>query len=544
MNNLLSHHATHTNTEADASFALANKWLNHCAQNHPVCCELSKSQQQWYPTRLLEVASPSQVRLRITNVDPPDGPYLSLSHCWGSAQFLKLTTQNIESFQREIPNASLTKTFQNAIFITRKLGVRFLWIDALCITQNSDDDWRREAATMGNVYQNALCNIAATGASDSSEGCFWDRNPLLAQACRVDFSWELPYTGSYYCFDVSLWPQHVGEAPLNGRGWVVQERILSPRILHFGKQQMFWECYEMEASESFPSGLPESEDPRTFIVRTGLKRLDSAIRHVVRNARNKMSLDPRLDGYAYWDGIVDVYTRCSLTRQSDKLIALSGIAKEMSTLLHDKYLAGLWETNLPYQLLWSIARPLTDNKGQPCFRPRSYQAPTWSWASMDGHVVPGNRIPGTNWRLLPKLLEAQIDSVASDPTGQIAGARLLARGVLRLATWQCLWSGRIYKLLLDGITPEYGNFWPDEAFAPLPTQVYCFLLLDVHWDNSRTIDGLVLTQTGNGNEFSRIGKFRYQDEDNCWLLMKQQCGGPVGENPVYEDLIDHTFTII
>ena len=438
----------------------------------------------------------------------------------------------------------LPKTFKDAIYITRKLGVNYLWIDALCIIQDSDDDWRREAATMGNVYQKAFCNLAATRASDSGGGCFWDRNPLLAQACKVDFTWELPYAGSYYCVDGSLWPKNIGEAPLNRRAWVTQERILSPRILHYGEQQIFWECYEMEASESFPSGIPESPDPMTFIVRTGLKRLYSAIRYGYQTAANKMSSDSRLDGYAYWDGIVDVYTRCSLTRQSDKLIALSGMAKEMSIVLNDKYLAGLWEKNLPYQLLWSIAKPLTDNKGNPCFRPQIYQAPTWSWASMDGHIVPGNRIPGSNWELLPKLLKAQINTVGNDPTGQIIGARLHARGVLRLATPQCLWSGRIYQLILDGITQESSNFWPDELLAPLPDQMYCFPLLNIYWDKLRTIDGLVLTRTGRSNEFKRIGKFRYQDEENCWLLMKRQRAAFMPKDSLYEDLEDQVFTII
>lgn len=480
----------------------------------------------------------------MTGIDPPDGPYLSLSHCWGSALFLKLTTKNIESFKAGISPLGLPKTFRDAIHITQKLGVKFLWIDALCIIQDSKEDWRREAATMGNVYQNALCNIAATGASDSSGGCFWDRNPLLARACKVDFTWELPLQGSYYCVDGSLWPKNVGEAPLNRRGWVTQERILSPRIVHFGVQQLFWECHELEACESFPDGLPESPDPLTFIVRTGLKRIKPAVKYAIQNAENSNVSESRLDGYAYWDGIVDIYTRSSLTRQEDKLIALSGVAKEMSFLLNDQYLAGLWKRNLPYQLLWSVHKPLTANRGNPCFRPQTYQAPTWSWASIDGHVVPGNHPPGQDWGLLPKLLEAHIDPVGDDPTGQIAGARLHAQGHLRLATWQCVWHGRIYKLVFDGKVPEYGNFWPDDVLDSLPSQVYCFPLIDVYWDETRTIDGLVLAHVRSSNEFKRVGSFRYQDEEDCWLLMKSPSEGLLQENPVYGDLQVQAFTVI
>lgn len=551
--NTLSHRETPTNTGAEANFALANQWVRHCQMNHAICGQLSPP--PWYPTRLLEIAPLGILRLRITDTDPPDGPYLSLSHCWGSALFLKLLLQNMESLKGGVSHSMLPKSFLHALYITQKLGLRFLWIDALCIIQDSVEDWRLEAATMGKVYQNALCNIAATGASDSSVGCFWERNPLLAQACKVDIAWELPLEGTYYCVDGSLWPRNVGEAPLNRRGWVVQERILSPRILHFGVQQLFWECYEMEACESFPNGLPKSKDPLTFIVRTGLKRIKPVGKNELQGPRRDASSESRLDGYAYWDGIVDIYTRSSLTRQGDKLIALSGVAQEMSLLLNDEYFAGLWKKNLPYQLLWSVTKPLTDNhNGTPCFRPQPYQAPTWSWASMAGHVVPGNRSPNQDWELLPNYLQAHVEPVLEyDPTGQINSARLHARGHLRPATWQCLWHGRIYKLLFDetgNIIPEYSNFKPDELGASLPDQVYCFPLLSDRWDETRTIDGLVLAPVGNSidggqNEFRRVGTFRFQDEEDCWLLLKMpRLGQSLGEDPVYEDLQEQAFTIV
>lgn len=409
---------------------------------------------------------------------------------------------------------------------------------------------------MGMVYQNAFCNIAATGASDGSVGCFWDRNPLLAQVCKVDLTWELPLKGVYYCLDGSLWPRNVGEAPLNRRGWVVQERILSPRILHFGAQQLFWECHEMEACESFPAGLPESPDPLTFIVRTGLKRIKPAVKDGTQSEMTKTSEESRLDGYAYWDGIVDVYSRSALTRQEDKLIALSGIAQEMNVLLNDEYLAGLWKNHLPSQLLWSVTTPLIANHGNPSFRPVTYQAPTWSWASIVGHVVPGNLPPGHNWNTLPTFLKAHVEPINDDdPTGQITAAQLHTRGLLRRASWQCLWHGRIYQLVFeDGqITPEYSTFWPDElppsssSSAPLPTQVFCFPLLSTYWDGTRTIDGLVLASSGGNShhEFTRIGKFRFQDDEDCWLLMKRPCSRPIVDGKiVYEELEEQTFTIV
>lgn len=200
---------------------------------------------------------------------------------------------------------------------------------------------------MGKVYKNALCNISATGASDSSIGCFWDRNPLLAQPCNIEFEWDLPLKGSFYCVDASLWPKNIGEAPLNRRAWVTQERILSPRVLHFGVQQIFWECHAMEACEAFPSCLPKAPDPLTFIVRTGLKRKQPSLKE------NDNFLGKELPdlGMDHRDGILGIYTRSSLTRPEDKLIALSGLVKELSLLLNDNYLAGLWKNRLASQLL-------------------------------------------------------------------------------------------------------------------------------------------------------------------------------------------------
>lgn len=480
----------------------------------------------------------------ISNTDSLNGPYLTLSHCWGSALVSKLEMRDLEKSKAGISASALPKTFRDAVFVTRKLGIQYLWIDALCIIQDSIEDWRQEVATMGKVYKNALCNIAATGASNSSIGCFWNRNPLLAQPCRIQFQWDLPLDGSFYCIDASLWPKNIGEAPLNRRAWVTQERILSPRVLHFGEQQIFWECHAREACEAFPSGLPRAPDPLTFIVRTGLKRLQPSVRENV-NILSEGSTDLGMDGYEYWDAILDIYSRSSLTRPEDKLIALSGLAKEISLILNDNYLAGLWKNRFASQLLWSVSKPNIANNGNPPFRPETYRAPTWSWASVDGHVVTGNRDPNI-WRSLPTILEGHIIPVGADLTGQVCNGHVQAQGLLRPATWNCLWSGRIYQLLLDGITPDYSTFWPDEILALPNGEVYCFPILDRYTETTRTVDGLVLVKSFNSNsnnEYRRIGTFRYQDEEDCWLLMKRQRPSST-QLPVYDDIEEYSFTII
>lgn len=300
----------------------------------------------------------------------------------------------------------------------------------------------------------------------------------------------------------------------------------------------------MEACEAFPSGLPRAPDPPTFIVSAGLKRLQPSVRESV-NILSEESTDLGIDGYEYWDEILDIYSRSSLTRPENKLIALSGLAKEISLILNDNYLAGLWKNRFENQLLWYVFNPNIANNGTPSFRPETYRAPTWSWASIDGHVVTGNREPNI-WRSLPTALEGHILPVGADSTGQVSNGHIQAQGLLRPATWDCLWSGRIYKLLLDGITPEDSYFWPDEILALPDVEVYCFPILDRYTETIRAVDGLVLVKNLNGNsnnEYRRIGTFRYRDEEDCWLLMKLKRPSST-QLPVYDDTEEHSFTII
>lgn len=241
---------------------------------------------------------------------------------------------------------------------------------------------------------------------------------------------------------------------------------------------------------------------------------------------------------------MDIYTRSSLARSEDKLIAVSGLVKEISSILNGSYVAGLWKNRFAIQLLWSVFKPNTANNGTPLFRPETYRAPSWSWASIDGHVVTGNRDPN-DWRSLSTILEGYIIPVGADSTGQVSNGHIHAPGLLRPATWDCLWSGCIYNLLLDGITPEYSTFWPDLLALP-NGEVYCFPILDRYTATTRTVDGLVLVKSSNGNsnnEYRRIGTFRYQDEEDCQLLMKRQRPSPT-QPPVYDDIEEYSFTII
>ena len=167
-------------------------------------------------------------------------------------------------------------------------------------------------------------------------------------------------------------------APLNGRAWVVQERLLSPRVLHYGKDQLLWECHELDACETYPQGLPSI----AAIAHTLFKGLDPEVdgRRLRKFSNNKS--DPDLDPYHLWAKVVQAYTSSDLSKPGDKLIAIYGIAKRFRSMLNDTYLAGLWLRVLPTQLLWHVD-DCSQANGLPAKRPPSYRAPSWSWASVD-----------------------------------------------------------------------------------------------------------------------------------------------------------------
>jgi len=151
-----------------------------------------------------------------------------------------LRVENLQDMQEDIPFNSLSRTFQEAIFTTRRLGFRYLWIDSLCIIQDSREDWRKESVLMSTVYSGSQLNLAATSARNGTEGYFRDRNPSLVQPCKVRARTTGHGEGLFDCVDLNIWKKGVEESPLGLRGWVLQERVLAPRTLHFGETQMFW----------------------------------------------------------------------------------------------------------------------------------------------------------------------------------------------------------------------------------------------------------------------------------------------------------------
>jgi hypothetical protein len=266
--------------------------------------------------------------------------YLTLSHVWGNDQFLKLTSKNIEWFKTGLPICDLRQSFQDAIVMTRRLHVQYLWIDSLCIVQDSISDWGLEASTMDMVYSRGLCNLAACNGIDNKSSFFRPRNPVTGGPLSLLWNWSDCSEKLNIFYD---WANTLRDhTPLNARGWVLQERLLSPRTMLFSTFP-FWECQEMITCEAYPS--QDSKAKYTWLAMPD--------KLAVGRIRNLPA------GRSFWSKIIYTYSRCDLTVQSGELIALCGIAKRVGAVYGGEYLAGIWSQNLLTGLLWQISKWVT-----------------------------------------------------------------------------------------------------------------------------------------------------------------------------------------
>jgi hypothetical protein len=301
-------------------------WLKECSTTHELCRPDIRSSIA--PTRLLSLAK-GMVRLVHAKDLPAPPLYFTLSHCWGRAEIFKLTRQNIKLLCIEICEDVIYKTFRDAIKVTRGLGFEYLWIDSLCIIQDDTEDWRREASMMGHIYGGSFLNIAASRAEDGRGGLFFQRtDDELRRIQRFQIEVGRGPTCKWFnCIDHAIDRADMDDSPLAKRGWTFQERFLAPRTAHFAKSRLYWECKHKTSSETFQNGFPKT---------------------------NKNTLE-RNDNSQIWSSVIEHYSRRNLTFSSDRLVAISGVAKWLQKRTGYEYVAGLWRKNLEQQLLWTTS---------------------------------------------------------------------------------------------------------------------------------------------------------------------------------------------
>jgi hypothetical protein len=241
-----------------------------------------------------------------------------------------------------------------------------------------------------------------------------------------------------------LWQEEIDHRPLRSRGWVVRELVLSPRVLHSGKHQMFWDCAELRACESLPTGPPPkfskySEDIR--VIGPGLlPSTDQPPRSIARLAEDIDFLKA-----LKWMTLVEEYSACSLTVPSDKLVAISGLAKSLN---HNcQYLAGIGSTYLPLQMLWRASLEAR-NKSHDFKFYTEYQAPTWSWASMKVKIEFPMKEKYDDSKDMVSVLGGHVLLASDDPTGKVSGGFLHLQGPLILIRTELLYEGPFYDMTL------------------------------------------------------------------------------------------------
>jgi hypothetical protein len=210
--------------------------LAECKENHKLC-PLANTPS--LPKRVVDVGTHHSTSSPSLHLSQPNEKalYVALSYCWGGHQDITTTAATLQSYTISLPTDLLPRTMQDAVAITRSLGIRYLWIDALCIIQDDQADKSSEISAMGMVYKNATLTIAAASASSAKDGFLQNRPPLLM--CRL----PLYLTSNEYG---SIWlrkPSQVHpKEPLDSRGWALQESLLSPRILYYATKDLIWKC--------------------------------------------------------------------------------------------------------------------------------------------------------------------------------------------------------------------------------------------------------------------------------------------------------------
>jgi hypothetical protein len=364
---------------------------------------------------------------------------------------LKLTTENRFDLKKGIPPSNIPKTYMEAMETTKSLGLEYIWIDSLCIIQDDPDDWQRECTEMAEVYRHGHCNIAALEAADSHGGCFRQRDPAHIAPVIVETKWEgqnrrlwvrKAFPDRYAIF------HEIEDSPLQRRAWVLQERHMAPRVLHFGQKAIFWECRTVTGCES-----------------GDVFKTPSLIGY---NALNATAGSKDEVGHILWiwSSIVSRYTHAALTFKSDRFIAISAVARETQRILsyrttsNVEYLAGLWTILLEYQLMWYPAFPDTATRISEVDQ---LTAPSWSWASLNGpvsaHLIPwvcDSQVP------VARVLRHRIVPRSNDP---FFGPEMQSKSVLEIS----------------------GLFW--RLADPTRNERHCYpptspITISLHWDTT------------------------------------------------------------
>lgn len=329
-------------TSSAKCFNTMLEWIARCQKEHTLCNSITG---EYLPHRVLEIQCLRPLRVRVIEGGSGHGKYACLSYRWGpNTKSTSLKRRNLSLYKAMIPRRKLDPLVKDAIEITSKLKLRYIWIDAYCILQDSKEDWEKEAARMGSIYEHAFLTISATD-SDTRRAIFSTKKSQSFPVTEVNG--EPVFIRRKLRHPCQPDGEHLSGVTLK-RAWVYQERVLSRRFVHFIREEIFWECRESTWCECGS----ESEAWARFL---GKK--------------------PRMINDQAWELIVNQYDPTELTYEDDRLPALAGVTRRFAEIHGKTYLAGHWEEDLPSSLAWIKPSPA---KPRPLHQP----TPAWSWASL------------------------------------------------------------------------------------------------------------------------------------------------------------------
>jgi hypothetical protein len=407
--------------------------LETCLDTHAPCKD---DGQPFLPKRVLSFQEKPDGNISVRLVEPRGysrGVYAALSHCWGENRHCITTKQTLEERKCNIPWGTMAQSFQNAIRLLTKIGIRLIWIDSLCIVQDDLSDWEIESAKMAAIYSQARLTIADTiPPDDSSNFCQPLQEPI--EAIEISLPEVLGSSRIVVRKPIKHWSD-VGTSernknfPLQSRGWAFQERLLSQRILHMCRDELVWECRELGVCEC--GGFGESETaPGAYNNAISLDEKGTNSEIEARRRNNKIiqavddfekfvdsiwngrtqthfpvqegmglrpATDPRTGDLVEFDETsqhcndyvqsfhrtIEQYSALQLTKFSDRLPALSGLCTRMQPF-RGQYAAGLWMDSIAFDLLWRVETLSLERVSD--MEAERYYGPSWSWVATRDQV--------------------------------------------------------------------------------------------------------------------------------------------------------------
>ncbi|KAL5877152.1 hypothetical protein ACKVWC_006310 [Pyricularia oryzae] len=422
-------------TSSNTTLAFIRRQLEACLEGHERCHRPNPS---FRPSRLVYVGSSESncdIALRTRTGIPAGARYAALSYCWGNVVPVCRTTRDSHGQNMvSIGVSTIPKTFIDAFQVVRRLGLEYIWIDALCIMQDDPIDWATEAGNMYDIYHNAHVVIASLHGKDANSGLFCKTEPTdkSLQFHLTEFRHGLR---RYDLFarrlarsldhdvhqDADRTAPISGPEPLLGRAWGLAERLVSARTVYFGKHEVIWECCSSAACQC--QGTANGLWARRTQKQTFYSDID-------RNSPSARFV---------WHRVVSQYMARDIGRHMDRLIGLGAVAQCVAKAKPGQsYWAGLWSDSFIEDLMWrhisqkkirdvsDHPEPLRTLRGWPK-RP----APDWSWASIEGHVEWADLWTETAKHTLADVVQVQVDNIpANNPFGMVGSGSLKLRAHL------------------------------------------------------------------------------------------------------------------